>query len=188
MDLLINRNVASTTATRNVTSTQTASETGGKTINAVYDQSGGMGVSAEDFLQLMITQLKNQDFMNPMDDTAYVTQLAQFASMQQMQELAHYSKANYVMSLVGKEVTVSRLTLGGNVEKVDGVVEKISMVNNEYSVYVKGKAYTLAQIMQVHSADTQDTAQDVSTKAAGEETANNVAEAAIDTEDADNNS
>ena len=62
------------------------------------------------------------------------------------------------------------------------------MVNNEYSVYVKGKAYTMAQIMQVHSADTQDTAQDVSTKAAGEETANNVAEAAIDTEDADNNS
>ena len=90
--------------------------------------------------------------MNPMEDTAYVTQLAQFATMQQMQELAYYSKINYVVSLVGKEVTAAKLSVGGNVEKVTGEVEKVSLVNNEYTVYVKGKPYALSQIMQVHQA------------------------------------
>ena len=49
-------------------------------------------VSIDDFLVLMVEQLKNQDFMNPVDDTQYVTQLAQFTTMQQMQELAYNAK------------------------------------------------------------------------------------------------
>ena len=35
------------------------------------------------FLTLLVAQLKNQDFMNPVDDTQYVTQLAQISTMQQ---------------------------------------------------------------------------------------------------------
>ena len=37
----------------------------------------------------MLNQLSNQDFMNPVDDTQYMSQLAQIASMQAMQEMAH---------------------------------------------------------------------------------------------------
>ena len=33
-------------------------------------------VTMEDFLTLMVAQLKNQDFMNPVADTQYVTQLS----------------------------------------------------------------------------------------------------------------
>lgn len=108
-------------------------------------------VSVDSFLQLMIAQLKNQDFMNPTDDTQYVTQLAQFATMQQMQELAYYSKTNYVMSLVGKDVTVASLSLGGSVNKVSGPVEKVVLSNNDFLIYVKGKGYTMNQIMTVDS-------------------------------------
>jgi flagellar hook assembly protein FlgD len=35
---------------------------------------------------LMVAIFKNQELYEPGDDTQYVTQLAQFASMQQMQE------------------------------------------------------------------------------------------------------
>ena len=152
----LNRMVASSTSQRNVANLQTAkTDSSGKYIDAVYDDASGLGVSVDDFLQLMISQLQNQDFMNPMEDTEYVTQLAQFASMQQMQELAYYSKANYVMSLVGKEVTAAKLSIGGNVEKVTGVVEKINLANNEYLVYIKDKSYNLNQIMQVHQTSEQ---------------------------------
>ena len=47
-------------------------------------------LTSQDFLNLMMEQLKNQDFMNPMDDTQFLSQLAQFSSMQYMQELANY--------------------------------------------------------------------------------------------------
>lgn len=119
-------------------------------LNAVYEDEKSKEVSVDDFLNLMIAQLKNQDPMNPMDDTQYVTQLAQFATMQQMQELAYYSRSNFVMSLVGKDVTVARNKIGGDIETFTGPVQKISLVNNEYLIYVDGKAFGLNQIMEIH--------------------------------------
>lgn len=128
-------------------------------IDAVFEEEN-KEVSVDNFLQLMIAQLKNQDFMNPMDDTQYVTQLAQFATMQQMQELAYYNKSNYVMSLIGNDVTVAKLGIGGEVEKQTGPIEKISFYQDEYYIHVGGKAYTLNQLMEVNSKSVSDQASD----------------------------
>lgn len=102
-----------------------------------------------DFLKLMIAQLKNQDFMDPVDDSQYMTQMTQFASMQAMNELADYSKTSYAMGLVGKEVTASRYTVSGDLDSTTGTVDKVSLVNNEYVLYIGGKTYSLDQVMQV---------------------------------------
>lgn len=120
--------------------------------DAVFTDKKGNSVSVNDFLNLMVAQLRNQDFMNPVDDTQYVTQLAQFATMQQMQEMATYMKTNYVMSLVGKNVTAAKLSVSGELHKETGAVEKISLVNNEYAVYVNGKRFTLEQIMEINGS------------------------------------
>ena len=46
------------------------------------------GVASEDqrsqFLQLLIAQLKGQDPMNPVEGTEFVTQLAQFSSLEEL--------------------------------------------------------------------------------------------------------
>lgn len=127
-----------------------------KNVNAIYDNdrsNANMGV--EDFLQLMIAELKNQDFSSSesTDSTVYVTQLAQIASMQQMEQLAYYSKSNYVMNMVGKEVTVANLSLGGNLNTDTGVVEKVSLSGDDIEVYVNGKAYSLSNVMSVNNPD-----------------------------------
>lgn len=44
----------------------------GDVIDAVFGDASDKAVSMEDFLTLMVAQLKNQDFMNPVDDTQYV--------------------------------------------------------------------------------------------------------------------
>lgn len=126
----------------------------GQTIDAIYADPSEKQISVDNFLQLMIAQLKNQDFTNPVDDTQYVTQLAQFATMQQMQELAYHSKSNFMMSLVGKDVTVAKFSIGGNVDKVVGMVEKITFAGNEFKIHVDGKEYTVDQLMEVHGTPT----------------------------------
>lgn len=39
------------------------------------------------FLQLLVTQLKNQDPLQPQDNTAFLAQLAQFSSLEQLQQI-----------------------------------------------------------------------------------------------------
>ncbi|MFA7418958.1 MAG: flagellar hook capping FlgD N-terminal domain-containing protein [Melioribacteraceae bacterium] len=75
----------------------------------------------DDFLKLMISQLKNQDPLNPMDGTAYASQLAEFSSLEQLTNLnssitasmntnlalAESVNNTMVATLIGKEAKVS---------------------------------------------------------------------------------
>lgn len=125
-------------------------QVGGITVNTPYENKSESGVKVEDFLQLMIAQMTNQDFMNPADDTQYVTQMAQFATMEAMQELSHYSQTNYVSSLIGKTVTAASYALGGNVSKETGIVSKVNFSGDEFTITVNGKEFQMNQIMTVN--------------------------------------
>ena len=75
----------------------------------------------DDFLQLLVTKLQYQDPMKPMEDQDFVAQLAQFSSLEQMNNIAdgistsnewdflQMQSINNMMAagLVGKEVTAS---------------------------------------------------------------------------------
>jgi hypothetical protein len=127
-----------------------------KTYDAVFtDKKNNDTIKTSDFLALMVAQMKNQDFLNPMDDAQFVTQMAQFSTMQQMMELAEWSKSNYAMSLVGKTVTASRFNVSGGLDTTMGLVDRISFVDNEYVLYIGDKRYTLSQIMEVHATPTE---------------------------------
>ena len=122
----------------------------GNVIDAVFADSNDT-VTMEDFLTLMVAQLKNQDFMNPMDDTAYITQLAQISSMQQMEEMNYNSKSTYVASLIGKTVTAAKFNIKGEVVEKTGPVEKVSLLDGEFVVYVDGEAYDMNEIMTIQT-------------------------------------
>jgi len=49
------------------------------------NDNGALGKDA--FLQILITQLQNQDPTNPMDDREFIAQMAQFSSLEQMQNM-----------------------------------------------------------------------------------------------------
>lgn len=44
----------------------------------------GPQADAQTFLLLLVTQLKNQDPLNPQDPTQFVSQLAEFSSLEQL--------------------------------------------------------------------------------------------------------
>jgi len=75
----------------------------------------------EDFLLLLITQLQNQDPLDPMDNSDFVAQLAQFSTLEQMENLnaKFEDQASLILSLnntmavsyVGKDVVLGSSAL-----------------------------------------------------------------------------
>lgn len=79
----------------------------------------------DEFLKMLVAQLKHQDPMNPMDGTAFTAQLAQFSSLEQLQnintQLTSFTQQQQslgnaqAVNLIGKQILAK-----GDAVSVDG--------------------------------------------------------------------
>jgi flagellar basal-body rod modification protein FlgD len=89
----------------------------------------GSSLGKDDFLKLLVGQLKNQDPMNPTSDTDFIGQMAQFSQLEQTtnmatanSELAAQQSGARAVSLLGRNVThpdAAGVSTTGVVEKVE---------------------------------------------------------------------
>ena len=70
----------------------------------------------DDFLSILITQLKYQDPTAPMEDKQFIAQMAQFSTLEQMTGMAN-NFAKLTSVFMGNEASTS---LGKNVEIIEG--------------------------------------------------------------------
>ena len=102
-------------------SKKTSSTTTGGIASATNSTTGGQALGKDAFLQLLVTQLKNQNPLDPQDNSAFVAQLAQFSSLEGITTLnstvsslaGNYnsSQALQASSLVGRNVIVQTNTV-----------------------------------------------------------------------------
>lgn len=78
---------------------------------AIVEQNAGLGKNA--FLNLLVAQLKNMDPTQDQDSTAYVTQMAQFASIEQMNNLNTTMQDFAYEQMVGKVAILSDVDSDG---------------------------------------------------------------------------
>ncbi len=84
-------------------------------------KSSESSLGENDFLTLLITQLKNQDPSNPQDSSAFVAELAQFSSLQQATNMNQNVQQSAAYGMIGLDVTdnlgntgvVTGVTIGG---------------------------------------------------------------------------
>lgn len=110
---------------------------------------GKSELSIDDFLQLMAAQLRNQDMNNPMSEGEFMSQLAQFSSLQAMSNLATLNTTTYSVSLLGKEVTVARLLPNGSLFVETGIVSGVGLFDGDPIIYIGDNKYSLSEIMAV---------------------------------------
>ncbi len=83
-----------------------------------------------DFLMLLITQLANQDPLDPLDDREFIQQMATLNTLSEtmdMNENIQVQNRIQAASLVGHEVEA----IGPNGEHVEGIVTEVWFIDNE---------------------------------------------------------
>ncbi len=121
----------------NATSTQTSTSSSQQ---KKPDELGKM-----DFLNILVTQLRYQDPMNPLDDKEFIAQLAQFSTLEQMTEQTKWAQMSYGLGLVGQEV----LFRTDDGQYGQGVIKSLRMVDGQPLLSFGETDIRLDQVIEV---------------------------------------
>ncbi len=109
-------------------------------------------LDVDNFLQLMIAELQNQDPLNPMDNAQMLQQISQMRQIGATDSLSETLEAvlfgqsiSNASSLIGREVRA----LGDDGNEVTGYVEKVAVADGQVKVYLGTNAVSLSNIREI---------------------------------------
>ncbi len=115
------------------------SAVGGVTSNEI--KQFNTGLDKDTFLQLLATEMQNQDPLEPTSNTEYVAQMAQFSSLEAMQNLSGTVTASQAMSLTGSYVIMNTTDAAGNQKQISGLVDYVTVAEGKAYLSINGKMY-----------------------------------------------
>lgn len=119
------------------------------TSTSTKSKTGTSDLGKDAFLQLLVTQMKYQDPLNPSTDTQFVSQLATFSQLEQMQNLSQTTTNSQAFGLVGMDVIVKSEDSSGGITYKSGTVDFITMSGGKAQLSIEGSLYSLDQLSEV---------------------------------------
>lgn len=109
-------------------------------------------IDTSQFLQMMLTEMQNQDPLNPMQTSQIMDELGQ------MQQITASNKLTSTLDgmALGQSLNNATSLLGRNIDGIDdsgnpasGVVSKVSIANNTARIYVGSQVVSLNNVQDV---------------------------------------
>lgn len=126
-------------------------EAGGSTAQAIDNVLG-----KDAFLRLLTTQLRYQDPLKPIDDQDFIAQMAQFAALEQMQNLTRQIELFVAEERARNRMAQATSLLGRKVEvvgadgKYTGTVDAIRMVDGVPFLVVDDVLFDVGDVIKVY--------------------------------------
>jgi flagellar basal-body rod modification protein FlgD len=106
-----------------------------------------------DFLKLLSAQLQYQDPLEPVKDSDFAAQLAQFSSLEQMQNLNTTMEAFRYYSLVGQYVLSEYKNESGADVEVAGIVDRVITGNGDTLIQIGDNLVKASTVTQVYDRE-----------------------------------
>lgn len=126
--------------------------TGATSVQSDFGSGFNVKLGKEDFLKLLIEQLRHQDPLNAVDNKEFIAQMAQFSSLEQMMNLNSKITGLISMqmiaqasSLIGKTVK----TIDENGKTISGTVSAVKMNLGMPVLVVDGKEISLGAVSEI---------------------------------------
>ena len=123
------------------------------TTQSTEKKSGNNGLDKNAFLQLLVAQMKYQDPLEPTSNTEYVSQLATFTELEEMQNLVSAADKERASALVGQVVTVKVTGANGNETYEQGVVDYVTYEGSKTLLGINGGEYSLDDLLSIEDAE-----------------------------------
>jgi flagellar basal-body rod modification protein FlgD len=137
------------------TTSAVSSAVSSTTSSSTTTNNGVLGQDA--FLKLLICQMQNQDPLNPMDNTEYVSQLAQFTSLEQMQEMNSTMEAmnttyntTQATGMIGK--TVKYTSPDDSSTTLTGIVSGVAFEDGEAKLKIGYDTVGIDEVTQIYAS------------------------------------
>ncbi len=131
--------------------------------NAPQQRTGGTDLDQQDFLKIMVEQMRNQNPLEPQDNSEFFSQIAQFNTLDTMREIAQgiamlveVSGLANASALIGRTVTAivprgpdPQTGFPRQAEAVTGVVERVSFEAQGAVVHMGERAIPAALVVEV---------------------------------------
>lgn len=111
--------------------------------------SDGGALDKDAFLQLLVAEMQNQDPLQPTTNTEYISQFAQFSSLEAMQNVSSSVDMSRAQEIVGKEVFLNVTDTSGNTTEIYGRVDYVVMEAGDVFVSVNDNLYAFEDVTTV---------------------------------------
>lgn len=111
----------------------------------------------DDFLNLLVAQMKYQDPLEPQSNTEYVSQLATFTQVEATENMAHTAESLEAGGLIGKTVIMRPTnSVTGETSDVVGVVDYMMKEDSNIYLAINGSLYNLDDLYTVADSEYMD--------------------------------
>lgn len=110
-----------------------------------------------EFLKILVAQIGNQDPLQPVGDTEFIAQMAQFSSLEQMMNIAEAmnrlsGSLGLYSSMIGKQISWETITPAGEYEIRSGLVDAIVVRDGKLHAVSGNDLIPIDQIFSVSLA------------------------------------
>lgn len=127
--------------------------TAASTAATVSGNSSNSSLDKDAFLKLLVTQMQYQDPLEPTSNTEYMAQLAQFSTVEELQNLSTTFSNNQALNLTGQYVILNVPDSAGNISQVSGLVDYVTLVDGKTYFHINDDYYSSDYLDSVVSLD-----------------------------------
>lgn len=129
---------------------------GAPSLSAKQSAENNSQLKMDDFLQLLTNQITNQDPLEPMKDTEFISQMANIASLEQMQQFTQgFSKfADSHGEMLAQTYLGNLVQIKDGNNQVSGRVDAVEKLDDgSNQLIIDGKSYDANSVTRVELAD-----------------------------------